>query len=263
MKPGFPSYPLNKMKVLIIEDERIAADKLERLLKEVDPTVEVMAKTGSIRESVNWLLGNTAELIFLDIQLSDGISFKIFDEVSVTTPVIFTTAYDQYAIKAFDLNSISYLLKPVRKSDLEESLRKFRSLRSAFHIDFDALLAQLQGRDPEYRKRFLIQIGEKIRKFEVSDIAYFYVLEKGVYLRPFEGSSYPVDFTLDKLEGQLDPGKFFRINRKYIVNMEAISGMRALSRGRVRLELEPSTGDDFDTVVSIERSSGFKKWLDG
>jgi DNA-binding LytR/AlgR family response regulator len=249
------------MKVLIIEDENFAAEKLEMMLKEIDPTIEIIAKLGSIKESVKWLLQNSADLLFLDIQLSDGISFSIFDQVAVNTPVIFTTAYDQYAIKAFQLNSISYLLKPIRKSDLADSFQKFRNLKSAFSIDFDALLSQIQGKQPDFKKRFLIQIGEKIRKVEVSEIAYFYVLDKGCYMRTFQGNNYPVDYTLDRLETMIDPSAFFRINRKYFVNMDAISNMVAYSRGRIKLDLKPRADDEFDTIVSIDRSSDFKKWL--
>ncbi|MCB2201170.1 LytTR family DNA-binding domain-containing protein [bacterium] len=251
------------MNVLIVEDERIAADKLELMLREIDPGIRVLAKTGSIKESVKWLVKNTADLIFLDIQLSDGISFSIFEQVHINTPVIFTTAYDQYAIKAFQLNSIAYLLKPIRKSELAESLDKFEQLKSAFHIDFDLLLANIQGKEPEFKKRFLIQIGEKIRKIETSEIAYFYSLEKAVFLKTFQGHSFPVDYSLDRLTDLIHPEKFFRINRKYIVNMEAITNMIAYSRGRVKLELKPAVEDEFDTIVSIDRSSDFKKWLSG
>ncbi len=249
------------MNVLIIEDESFAADKLERMLKEVDPSINILAKLGSIKESVKWLSLNTADLIFLDIQLSDGISFNIFEQVSITTPVIFTTAYDEYAIKAFQLNSISYLLKPIRQRDLAESLQKYRSLKSAFSIDYDLLLANIRGKEPDFKKRFLIQIGEKIRKIEVSEIAYFYVLEKNVYLRTFQGNNYSIEYTLDKLETMLNPSVFFRINRKYMVNMDSIANMVAYSRGRVKLDLKPNADDEFDTVVSIDRSADFKKWL--
>jgi len=249
------------MKVLIIEDEIFAAEKLEDMLHEIDPKIKVLAKLGSITESAKWLMQNTADLIFLDIQLSDGISFSIFQQVTVNTPVIFTTAFDQYAIRAFQLNSIAYLLKPIRTSDLAESLKKYNSLKSAFHIDFETLLANIQGKEPEYKKRFLIQIGEKIRKVEVSETAYFYSLDKGIYLQTFEGKSYPVEFTLDKLESLLNPASFFRINRKFLVNMDSISKMVAYSRGRVKLELKPKPEEDFDTIVSIDRSSDFKKWL--
>jgi len=250
------------MNVLIVEDEKVAADKLEQMLLDIDPAVNVMAKIGSIKNSVKWLMHHYPDLIFLDIQLSDGISFSIFEEVDVNTPVIFTTAYDQYAIRAFQINSIAYLLKPIRKNELEESLRKYKSLNATSGIDFDALLAEIQGKAKEYKKRFLIQIGSKIKKVEVSDIAYFFVKEKSVFLRSFQGKLFPVDSSLDKLELVLDPDVFFRINRKYIVNMNAISEMIAYSRGRVKLILEPKADQEFDAIVSIERSADFKKWLD-
>jgi two-component system response regulator LytT len=231
------------------------------MLTEINPAVKVLAKLGSINESVKWLLNNTCDLIFLDIQLSDGISFSIFEQVSVNTPIIFTTAYDQYAIKAFQLNSISYLLKPIRTKELEDSLQKYQSLKSAFSIDFEMLLANIQGREPEYKKRFLIQIGEKNKKGEINDVAYFYVLDKSVYLKTFQGNSYPVDYTLEKLESIINPEKFFRINRKYIVGIDAISSMVAYSRSRVKLELKPQPDEKQDTIVSIDRSADFKKWL--
>lgn len=249
------------MDVLIIEDEKLAAEKLESMLQDAAPEMNIVAKLGSIKESVKWLQQNTADLIFLDIQLSDGISFSIFNLVAVSTPIIFTTAYDQYAIKAFQFNSVSYLLKPIRKSDLVESLQKYRSMKSAFSIDFDSLLAQMQGRKPEYKKRFLIQIGDKIKKVEVGEIAYFFVLDKSTFIRDYAGHNFPLDYSLDKLENLIDPSCFFRINRKYIVNMDAISNMVAYSRGRVKLELKPKADDEFDAIVSIDRSSDFKKWL--
>lgn len=249
------------MRVLIIEDEALAAERLEKLLNEITPEIQVVAKLCSIKESVKWLLINKADLIFLDIQLSDGLSFSIFEKISIQTPIIFTTAYDQYAIKAFNLNSISYLLKPIRKNELSESLRKYKSLKSAFSIDFESLLAVVQGKQAEYRKRFLIQIGDKFRKIEIENIAYFYALEKNVFLKTFENSSYPVDFSLDGLEHCIDPVKFFRINRRYIVNMESITNMYAWSRSRIKLVLNPQPDDENDTIVSIDRSSDFKKWM--
>ncbi len=249
------------MKALIIEDESLAAGKLEKMLLEIDPAITVMGKLVSIKESVRWLMQNSADIIFLDIQLSDGISFSIFEQVAVNTPVIFTTAYDQYAVRAFQLNSISYLLKPIRRNDLAESLKKYRSLKAAFSIDFESLMAQLQGREPGFKKRFMIQIGEKIRKIEVTEIAWFNVLGKGVWLRTFQGNSYPVEFSLDRLEAILDPAVFFRINRGYLVSIDSISNMTAWSRGRIKLELKPKADDELDTIVSIDRSAAFRKWL--
>lgn len=249
------------MRVVIIEDEKFAADRLEQLLRETAPEINVVARMGSVRESVKWLVHNQAELIFLDIQLSDGISFSIFEQVAVRTPVIFTTAYDQYAIKAFQLNSIAYLLKPIRKKELEESLRKFHELRSAFSIDFDALMAGIKGTAPRYKERFLVQVGAKIKKIETINVAYFYAMEKMVFMKTFDGDSWPVEFSLDKLELMVDQQKFYRINRKYLVNMDAIKEMIAWSRSRVKLILLPKTDDEMDAIVSVERSAGFKRWM--
>lgn len=249
------------MNVLIVEDESLAAEKLEHMLTAINPSIKVLAKTGSIKETAQWLMQHTPDLIFLDIQLSDGISFSIFDQIAVNTPVIFTTAYDQYAVKAFQLNSIAYLLKPIRQSDLADSLRKYHSLKSAFSIDFEGLLTSIQGKDQVFKKRFLIQIGDKIKKVDITEVAYFFALEKGVYLRTTQGNTYPVEFTLDKLESLINPATFFRINRKYIVHLNAIKNMVAWSRSRVKLELNPKADDDMETIVSIDRAMEFKKWL--
>ena len=251
---------MNNMKALIIEDEQFAADRLEELLLEIIPEVKIQAKIGSIKESIQWLRNNKTDIIFLDIQLSDGISFSIFDQINIKTPVIFTTAYDQYAIKAFDLNSIAYLLKPIRKKDLEESLDKYQSLKSAFTIDFENLLAGLQGQT-NYKKRFLIQLGEKLIKINTKDIAYFYAFEKNVFSKTFQNKTYPMDFSIEKLEQLIDPSQFYRINRKFLINMDAISKMVAWSRSRVKIELEPKPDPNLDTIVSIERTADFKAWL--
>jgi DNA-binding LytR/AlgR family response regulator len=249
------------MNVLIIEDEKLAADKLESMIHQINPDIRIMAKLGSVKESIKWLIQNSADLIFLDIQLSDGISFSIFEQVSINTPIIFTTAYDQYAIKAFQVNSISYLLKPIRKSDLADSLQKYQAFKSAFSIDFELLMANMQGKEPGFKKRFLIQVGEKIKKIDVTEIAYFCVLNKGVYLHTFQGNSYAIEYTLDGLETLLNPSAFFRINRKYLVNLDSIASMVAYSRGRVKIELKPKADHELDTIVSIDRSANFKKWL--
>ena len=186
------------MRVLIIEDEKIASEKLRSMLLEIDPKIVVIAQLDSIKESVEFLIRNSVDLIFLDIQISDGISFSIFEQVEVKTPIIFTTAYDQYAIKAFQLNSIGYLLKPIRKQELQDCLQKLHELKNSFSIDFETLLAQIQGKEHLYKKRFLIQIGDKIKKIEIDEISYFYAWEKGVSLRTKKGNSYPLDYTLNK-----------------------------------------------------------------
>lgn len=259
------------MNVVIIEDESIAAERLEKLLKETAPDFNILAKLTSIKDSVKWLSRNTVDLIFLDIQLSDGLSFSIFDNISLNIPIIFTTAYDQYAIKAFKLNSISYLLKPVRKDDLSEAIEKFRTLsgkdtvgaqglpNSSQNIDFENLIAAISGKSA-FRKRFLIQVGDKFRKIETTDIAYFYACEKNVFLKTFEGSSCPCDYTLDTLEEMVDPSEFFRINRKYFISMKSIKSMVAWSRSRIKVIVTPPA-DEMETIVSIDRSNSFKKWM--
>ena len=251
------------MNAVIIEDERLAADRLEEMIQEVSPDIRITAKIGSIREAVKWFMSHSADLIFLDIQLSDGLSFSIFDQVAVNTPVIFTTAYDQYAIKAFQLNSVAYLLKPVRKTELRESLDKLESLQNSFNIDFDRLAALLEGKKPDFKKRFLIQVGRKFRKIEISDIAYFFAQDKTIFLKTFQSQIFPIDHTLDMLEGLIDPERFFRINRKFFISMDAIQNMTAYSRSRIKLDLIPPVDSSDDTIVSIERSGDFRKWLNG
>ncbi len=251
---------MRKLKVIIIEDEAIAAERLASLLKEVSPETEILARFDSIAGSVSWLSVNSADLIFADIQLSDGLCFSIFEQVVVHTPVIFTTAFDQYTIRAFKLNSISYLLKPIRKSDLTESLEKYHTLKSIFSTDLERLLENLQGQEPGYKKRFLITYGDKIRKVETQEIAWFSAMEKSVFMRTFADQSYPVDYTLDRLETILDPGKFFRINRRFLISIDSIVNMTVWSRSRILITLKPPAGKD-EAVVSIDRAGEFRKWL--
>lgn len=249
------------MNVLIIEDEDVAADRLESLLKDVAPNISVRKKIGSVRESIKWLRDHTVDLIFIDIRLSDGLSFSIFEETEVHAPLIFTTAYDQYAIKAFQHNSIAYLLKPVRKEELKDSLEKLHRLRSAIGIDFRSVQSAFFNKKPEFKKRFLITVGEKLKTIESEQIAYFYALEKNVFCKTEADETYDIDFSLDALEEVLNPESFFRINRKYIVNMNAIDKMVAWSRNRIKLDMKPPVKGKEDAVVSISRSADFKKWL--
>jgi len=250
------------MKVAIIEDEVLAAERLAKMLTELAPDISISAKLTSVESSVVWLKENIVDLIFLDIQLTDGSSFSIFERIDIRTPVIFTTAHNQYAIKAFELNSISYLLKPIKKRELENSLQKYESIKSALSIDFDTLLATIEGDRTVYKKRFLIQVADKLKKIETEEIAYFFALEKSVFCRTAEKQTYPVDMSLDQLEKVIDPAMFYRINRKYIVNIGAISNMVMWSKRRIKIELIPSADNDADTIVSMERYSEFKKWLD-
>lgn len=252
------------MKVVIIEDEAFAAIRLKKMILDFNPNIQILAELESVAESVKWFKTNPEpDLIFLDIHLEDDLSFAIFEQVNISSPIIFTTAFDEYAIKAFKLKSIDYLLKPIVHEELAAALKKYEQFsglnRSA--VDLQSLYNLLTGKDKKYRERFTITIGTKIKMVEVADISYFFVLDKGVYLRNSQGNTYNVDFTLDKLEDMLDPAMFFRINRKYLVNINAIVNMVAYSRGRVKLELKPKADDEYEAIVSIDRSGEFKKWL--
>ncbi|MEE4284772.1 MAG: LytTR family DNA-binding domain-containing protein [Mariniphaga sp.] len=252
------------MNVVIIEDEAFAALRLKKMIQDFNPDIKILAELESVAESVKWFKSNPEpDLIFLDIHLEDDLSFAIFEQVNISSPVIFTTAFDEYAIKAFKLKSIDYLLKPIVHEELAAALKKYEQF-SGLHrnaVNLQSLYNLLTGNEKKYRERFSISVGAKIKMVEVDDIAYFFVMDKGVYLRTNQGNTYNVDFTLDKLEEMLNPANFFRINRKYLVNISSIANMVSYSRGRVKLELKPKADEEFDTIVSIDRSSDFKKWL--
>lgn len=248
------------MKVLIIEDEQLAAAKLEKQLKKIDDGILILNKLRSIKSSIEWLQLNSPDLIFCDIQLIDGNSFEIFEKVQPTAPIIFTTAYDNYAINAFKLNSIDYLLKPISNDELEKAINKYKSLKLPYNINLNELLNSLNPQS-EFKKRFLIQYGNKIKSVNVEDIAFFYFLEKNTFLVTKEKDTYPVEFSLDKLEEIIDPDKFFRINRKIIVNIDAINNLIPYSRSRIKIELLPQPPKEVEAIVSIEKSFEFKKWL--
>ncbi|MBU1370207.1 MAG: LytTR family DNA-binding domain-containing protein [Bacteroidetes bacterium] len=252
------------MKVVIIEDEAFAALRLKKMIQNYNPEIEILAELESVAESVKWFKANPEpDLLFLDIHLEDDLSFAIFEQVNISSPVIFTTAFDEYAIKAFKLKSIDYLLKPIVPEELAAALKKYEQF-SGLHrdsIDLQSLYKLLTTTEKKYRERFSISVGTKIKMVEVADIAYFFVMDNGVYLRTTQGNNFSVDFTLDKLEEMLNPASFFRINRKYLINISSITNMVAYSRGRVKLELNPKADDEFETIVSIDRSGAFKKWL--
>ena len=249
------------MKILIVEDESLAARRLEKMVGELQPTWKVLGKTSSIDETVAFLRETQVDLIFLDIQLSDGLSFEVFNQVEVNTPVIFTTAYDEYALKAFDMNSLAYLLKPIRKDRLAEAIGKYQKVKEVWSGDMTWLMKQVQGQAPVYRERFLVQVGERFVRIETADIAYFYAMAKHVFVTTFSNRSYPVDYSLDALEKMLEPARFFRINRKLILQMDAIKDMHAYSRGRVKISLQPPPEDEIEAIVSGERSAAFKSWM--
>lgn len=250
------------MTTILIEDEKILADKLERYILEIDDTIEVLAKIGTVRDTVDWLANNKVDLIFLDIQLADGLSFDIFEQIQLKTPVIFTTAYDQYAIKAFKNNGIDYLLKPIDIKELEESINKFKELFQLKEIknpDFHALIKAFKNTTESYKKRFTINVGSKIKIINIEDVAYFYSLEKGVYIKTTYNRDFAIDYSLDKLEDILNPEVFFRVSRKYLINFQSIKELITLSKSKLKVILNPALIEDL--IINYKRSGDLKKWL--
>ncbi|MEZ4886236.1 MAG: LytTR family DNA-binding domain-containing protein [Chitinophagales bacterium] len=251
------------MRVLIIEDEHLAAEELKEMLSDINSSIEIVDTIDTVKNAIEWLRSPKAshiDLIFLDIHLADGNSFSIFEEVKVKTPIIFTTAYDQYAIRAFKLNSIAYLLKPIDKDDLEDSLEKFEDIQTNdSNIDFTSLIEAVQKKNTTYQKRFIVTTGDKIKSILTVDVAYFMSEGKYLYLTTKDGKQFIVDFTLSKLEKVLQPDRFFRINRKFIINFDAIKNMVSYSKSRVKIELNPPCTTD--AIVSVDRSGRFKQWL--
>ncbi|MUP47189.1 response regulator transcription factor [Gramella sp. BOM4] len=249
------------MKAIIIEDEKPAARRLQRMLERND--IEVVTLLHSIKESVEWFMNNEhPDLIFLDIQLSDGLSFDIFEHIETKSAIIFTTAYDEYALRAFKLNSIDYLLKPIDEEELEAAIEKFRkSKQKNEQIDLHQLrnLLSLPGKKKEYKSRFTAQVGQHLKLVDVAEIACFYSENKATYLYSFSGRNYPVDEPLEVLEEQLDPKHFYRINRKCIINISSIHDILSYTNSRLQIKLEKF--DEFPLIVSRERVKDFKTWL--
>jgi two-component system response regulator LytT len=256
------------MKVLIIEDENAAARRLEKLLQEVAPEAEIVGRLDSVEASVEWFQANPQpDLILLDIHLADGASFEIFEHVRIKSPVIFTTAYDEYALKAFKVNAVDYLLKPIKINELEHAIEKFKRVfqTQTPEADYSGLLQTLRQQEggQNYLRRMLIRFSNSLRLVDMSDAAYFYTKDKITFLvTRSTGKRFPVDYPLDKLETLLDPAVFFRINRQFIINVAAIKEMHPYSKSRVKIDLEPAA-TDLETVVSAERSAEFKQWLVG
>jgi DNA-binding LytR/AlgR family response regulator len=266
------------MNVFIIEDEELAVRKLTRLLLDVDESIRVVGTAASVRASVEWLKTHesnhpeAADLILMDIELADGQSFEIFEQTTVGAPVIFTTSYDEYALKAFKVNSIDYLLKPIKRNELEASLIKYRTTKATVvgdtpkstdlgAINIDALVQQLrqQIQPVDYRRRFLVRHLQQWVPVEVSEIAYFYS-EDGVSLfRTRTNQMFPVDYTLDELEAMLDPAQFFRANRQFIVDINSVQQIHPYFNNKLKLTLKPSPADE--VLVSRERATDFKKWM--
>ncbi len=249
------------MKVLIIEDEKPASQKLVRLLHEIDETIEVTDILESVEGATNWLCTSPhPELIFMDIQLEDGLCFEIFENIELKTPVIFTTAYDEYSLRAFKVNSVDYLLKPVGLEELKRSLEKFRSIHHKT-MDFSQLELLLNQNRQVIKERFLIKIGDHYRSIPVSGIHCFYIREKCNFIYAGKGKNYAMDYSLDKIEKLIDQKIFFRVSRNFIVNYTAIRDVIAYSANRLRINIY-EWDENEEILVSRERVMDFKKWMD-
>lgn len=244
---------------MIIEDEQPAAEKLKKTLLKCDSTIEVAAVLPGVKETIAWLREHEQPgLIFMDIELSDGLSFKIFEQVAVSCPVIFTTAYDEYWQEAFEYNSIDYLLKPIRQEKLDAALKKYSSLKKYFTLQFDAL-QQWQHQPGAYKKRFLVKRGADYLSIKTEDIAYLYATHKVVCLVDHKNQKFIIDQSLAEIEKQIDPSHFYRVSRKYLVNLSAIKLIKTYPRGKLRLEVEPAIQEDI--IIAHENVAGFKQWM--
>lgn len=248
------------MKVLIIEDEQLAAKKLIRLLKEIDVEIEIIGVVGAVESAVNWLNSQPhPDLIFMDIQLEDGLCFDIFEKSKINTPVIFTTAFDEYTLRAFKVNSIDYLLKPINPNELKTAIHKFNELHN--HIDSAGVEMALRQLQPKQKERFLIKVGEHYKSFEISAIECFYIEERCNFIHINTGKNYAIDYSLDKIEEMVDLKMFFRINRNMIINFSSIHDILAYSSNRFKITLKNWTEKE-ELLVSRERVADFKKWMD-
>lgn len=249
------------MKILIFEDEHLTAERLLQLLSKYPTEFEVLGVLESVNQGVEWFKNNAQpDLIFMDIQLTDGSSFEIFNEVKIEAPIIFTTAYDQYAIQAFKVNSVDYLLKPIDYSDLELAIQKFEKLLPKPTTDNSLYKELLNQMMKPHKKRFLVKVGEQLKHVNIEDIAYFINDDGLVFMYANSGKRYMLDYTIEQLEKLVDSTAFFRINRKLIIGLNSIDQIHKYFNSRLKLKLQPEI--DIDVIVSRDRVNGFKAWLD-
>lgn len=249
------------MNCLIIEDEKVAAERLSGLIKKYDSSIEILNVIQSVKKTVKWLNANEVpDLIFMDIQLADGLSFEIFEQTIVKTPVVFTTAYDEYALRAFKVNSIDYLLKPIGQDELKTAIDKFKENNKPKEIPAQVFDNVLHALTKKYKSKFVIKVGEHIKVFTTEDVQCFYSMEKYTFLQNNSGRDYAISHSLDQLEDLLDPEGFFRINRKYIVSFSAIYDIISYSNSRLLVKLHSNKSDDL--IVSREKVQDFKSWLE-
>lgn len=251
------------MRIVIIEDEQPAYKRLHKLVTDAVQDADIVAHLDSVTGAAEWFGQNEApDIVFMDIHLADGSAFDLLKETQVNAPIIFTTAYDQYAIEAFKASGIGYLLKPIKAEELADALGKLAELKKMFNSGEGRQAQLLEAfKQPDYKKRFLVRFGDNIKTVATEDIAYFFSENKGTFARTFEERTYPIDSNLDTLEQVLDPERFYRINRQYIIAVDSIKEMKTYSKARVLVKLNPEVKDP--PLVSSERSAGFKLWLAG
>jgi two-component system response regulator LytT len=256
------------MNILIVEDEELAVKKLKKTLSQVAEDAAVVGETDSIKSTVSWLEANERpDLILMDIELADGQSFEIFNHTDVKSPVIFITSYDEFALKAFKVNSIDYLLKPVQKEDLQTALDKYRQMKAIYHhekepsLSIEDLVKELQQKiqTKEYRKRFLVKLGQKLVSIDVEDIAYFFSDGRLNFFKTFDNRKFVVDYTMDELNEMLNPDNFFRISRSFYISVNSVGQIHDYFGNRLMLDLKPDT--DKEAIVSREKVTDFKTWL--
>lgn len=250
------------MNVLVVENEKPAADKICRLLRKIDSSVDIKDVLETVESTITWLQDNPApDLILMDVQLDDGLCFEIFEALKVEVPVIFTTAYDEYTLKAFKVNSVDYLLKPVEESALRAAIEKYRKVfsgRLPSRDDIEKIIKDISG---QYKSRFLIKTATGYKSIPVNEISHFHICERNVFLKDKAGKDYGLDYSLDQLQKVLDPEKFFRINRDCIISIESILRITAYSASRLQLTLQNERDNDI-FVVSRDKTADFKKWID-
>jgi DNA-binding LytR/AlgR family response regulator len=253
------------IKALIIEDEAPAYRRLDNLLKSHELDFEILEVIDSIANAVKWLRNHQSpDLIFSDIQLSDGLSFEIYRQVEVKCPIIFTTAFDEYMMDAFRTNGIDYLLKPIQTEELNRSLEKFRRFSAKSEEgsnQIEKLLETIQKRQNSFRERFLVRLGDRLIPVSIGEISYFSYQDGMTELKTENGKKYLIDHPLDELEKQLDPNRFFRLNRQYLASMNSITLIHRYFKGKLKVQLEPSP--DEEVIVSREKAARFKEWMDG
>lgn len=250
------------LKVVIIEDEPMAAADLEKTLLKVADDSEVIAKLDSVSNATAWLSENECDLILSDIQLGDGLSFDIFRNLDINTPIIITTAFDEYALRAFKENSIDYLLKPIDSDELKKAIEKYRFWKKENQtFDLGTMLEILRPDDQSHQERFIVTLGERIQSIAEENVAYFFSEDRYTYLVDQNGRQHILNSNLGDLEKTLNPKKFYRINRKFIISFTSIKNMVAYSKSRVKIDLVPEPPKSLDVIVSVERSGAFKRWL--